>query len=290
MKNINYKLLLYRKPFRYILPDPLHLKLMYKIRMGCRLNLGNPETFTEKIQWLKLYDRNPLYAVLADKIEARKYIEEKIGAEYLIPLLNTFDKTDEINFDELPEQFVLKCNHDSKSNYICRKKDRKEFDAALLFLSKKLKANYYYYFREWAYKNIKPRIICEKYMEDSATGELRDYRFYCFNGKVKVIGVDYDIIKAYKRALFTPDWKFYDVRYKHLKGKEDDIKRPEQLDKMIELAEMLAKDIHFIRVDFYIADGSIYSGELTLYPSGGYSKFEPSEFDCELGKFLDLPL
>ena len=260
------------------------------MRMGRKLNLKSPKSFTEKIQWIKLHDRNPLYTVLADKIAARKYIEEKIGTEYLIPLLNTYDNTDEINFDELPEQFVLKCNHDSKSKYICRKKDQKEFDDALLLLSKKLKANYYYYFREWAYKNIKPRITCEKYMEDSKTGELRDYRFYCFNGKVEVIGVDYDVIKAYKRALFTPDWKFYDVRYKHLKGKEDDIKKPKQLDKMIELAEILAEDLPFIRVDFYIANGIIYSGELTLYPSGGYSKFEPLEFDYELGKFLDLPL
>ncbi len=258
--------------------------------MGHRLNLKAPGSFTEKIQWLKLYDRNPLYTVLADKIEARKYIEEKIGAEYLIPLLNTYDNTDEINFDELPEQFVLKCNHDSKSKYICRKKDREEFNASLLLLSKRLKANYYYYFREWAYKKIKPRILCEKYLEDSKTGELRDYRFYCFNGKVKVIGVDYDIIKAYKRALFTPEWKFLDVRYKHLKGKEGDIKKPVQLVKMIGLAETLADRIPFIRVDFYIADGNIYSGELTLYPSGGYSKFEPAGFDYEMGKHLDLPL
>jgi hypothetical protein len=133
-------------------------------------------------------------------------------------------------------------------------------------------------------------ITCEKYMEDSKTGELRDYRFYCFNGKVKMIAVDYDIIKAYKRAMFTPDWQFHDVRYKHLKGREEDIKKPEQLDKMIELAETLAEGITFVRVDFYIADGKIYSGELTLYPSAGYSRFEPLEFDHELGKYLELPI
>lgn len=290
MKNIKLNLLLFRKPFRFILPDSLHLKLMYKIKMGRRLNLNNPVAFTEKIQWLKLHDRNPIYTVLADKIEARKYIKEKIGGEYLIPLLNTYERANEINFDELPGQFVLKCNHDSKSKYICRKKDREEFDSAVAVIAKKLKANYFYYFREWAYKDIKPRIICEKYIEDSKTGELRDYRFYCFNGKVKIIGVDYDIIKAYKRALFTPGWEFLDVRYKHLKGKKGDIERPEQLETMIGLAEILADGLPFMRVDFYIADGKIYSGELTLYPSAGYSKFEPAEFDYELGRYLELPV
>lgn len=290
MKNIKLNLLLFRKPFRFILPDSLHLKLMYKIKMGRRLNLNNPVAFTEKIQWLKLHDRNPIYTVLADKIEARKYIKEKIGGEYLIPLLKTYERANEINFDELPEQFVLKCNHDSKSKYICRKKDREEFDSAVAVIAKKLKANYFYYFREWAYKDVMPRIICEKYMEDSKTGELRDYRFYCFNGEVKIIGVDYDIIKAYKRALFTPDWEFLDVRYKHLKGKKSDIERPKQLDTMIGLAEILADGLPFVRVDFYIADGKIYSGELTLYPSAGYSKFEPGEFDYELGRYLELPV
>ncbi|MDX1359202.1 MAG: ATP-grasp fold amidoligase family protein [Clostridia bacterium] len=290
MIDINLIFLLYRKPFRFILPDALHIKLMYKYRMGRKLNLKNPESFTEKIQWLKLHDRNPMYHKLADKIAAREYIREKIGEEYLVPLIATYDSTNEIEYDELPDQFVLKCNHDSKSKYICRKKDRKEFDEAIKFLGKRLKANYYYYFREWAYKKIKPRITCEEYLEDTETGELRDYRFYCFNGKVELIAVDYDIIKAYKRAMFTPDWQFHDVRYKHLKGRKEDIEKPEQLSKMIELAQTLSEGMIFLRVGLFIANNVIYAGELTFYPSAGYSQLEPMEFDYYMGKFMELPI
>lgn len=263
---------------------------MYKFRMGCWPNLKKPKSFTEKIQWIKLHDRKAIYSKMADKIEARKIIEEKIGKKYLIPLIKIYKNADEIDFDELPDQFVLKCNHDSKSKFICKDKKTTDLESARKLLKKKIKSNYYYYFREWSYKNIDRRIICEKYMEDSVTGELRDYRFYCFNGKVRVIGVDYDIIRAYKRCLLTPDWTYINVRYKHLKGKDGDIKKPEQLDTMLKLAEILAKDMYFLRVDFFIANGRLYSGELTLYPSGGYSKFDPPEYDYELGSYLKLPI
>ncbi len=282
--------LLYRKPFVYILPDKLHLKLMYRFRMKRRLDFSNLRTFNEKMQWIKLYDRNPVYSMMADKIEARKYIEKKIGAEYLIPLIGTYDSADEIDFSKLPGQFAIKCNHDSKSAFICTDKKNTDIEAVRTSLNKKLERNYHYYFREWAYKNIKRRIICEKYMIDRETNELRDYRFYCFNGEPKLISVDFDKSTVYKRNSYTADWEFIDVRIKHPNAPDRNIQKPDQLDKLIELSRVLAFGITFLRVDFYLVDGKIYSGELTFYPAGGYTKYIPDEFDLTMGSMLDLPV
>ena len=175
--------------FLNFLPDETILKIKFKDRIGKELNLKKPKTFNEKLQWLKLYDRNPAYTKLVDKYEVRKHIAKTIGQEYLIPLLGVWDTFEDINFSKLPNQFVLKCTHDSGGLIICTDKNRLDIDAARKKINKCLKRNYYYPGREWPYKNVKPRIICEKYMVDESGTELKDYKFMCFNGEVKCIFV-----------------------------------------------------------------------------------------------------
>ena len=180
------KLYLYKYFLRFI-PDVVWLKLRFRMRMGRTLNLKNPQTYNEKLQWLKLHNRNPLYTKLVDKYEVRKYVAEKIGEEYLVPLLGVWDKFEDIDFDKLPNQFVLKCTHDSGGLVICKDKTKLDIQAAKKKINCCLKMNYYWNFREWPYKNVKPRIIAEKYMEDSVDGELRDYKFYSFSGIAKIL-------------------------------------------------------------------------------------------------------
>lgn len=277
--------------FKFI-PDKFYLKLIFYKTMKKKLNLKNPITFSEKIQWLKLYDRKEFYTDLVDKYAVRNYISETIGEEYLIPLIGVWDSFEEIDFSQLPNQFVLKCTHDSGGVVIC--KDKNEFNRiqAREKINKALKHNYYYDWREWPYKNIKPRIICEQLLIDGNCTDLKDYKFMCFNGKVKCILVcsDRSNPSGLKLDFYDRTWNKLPFRRPNYPNSEKNISKPQNLNKMIELAEYLSNSFSFIRVDFYEINGQIYFGELTFYPNSGFQGFFPEIYDEILGSWLDLPL
>lgn len=285
------RILLYIDNKRIIkLKDKTYLKLQYKNRMGKELSLEKPQTFNEKLQWLKLYDRNPEYTKMVDKYEAKKYVAYIIGEEYIIPTLGVYDRFEDINFEILPNQFVIKCTHDSGGLIICKDKTKLGIGEARKKINKSLKKNYYYSGREWPYKNVKHRIIVEKYMKEE-NEELKDYKFFCFNGKVKFFKIDFDRFINHRA-------NYYDINGKILPFGEEicppdftrDIYLPKNLKKMINLAERLSKNIKFLRVDFYEINNKIYFGELTFYPAAGFGRFIPDEYDKILGDMLKLPI
>jgi len=293
-QNINYgirKLVSYiwRLQFvQFLISDKLFLKMKYNHYIGKKLNLKNPKTFNEKLQWLKLYDRNPEYTKLVDKYEVRKYIADTIGSDYLIPLLGVYNTFDEINFEDLPDQFVLKPNHTSGDIFICKDKSNINYHKLKNEINNWLKKNYYWVHREWSYKNIKPRIICEKYMVDESGTELKDYKFFCFDGEPKALFVATD------RCIDTR-FDFFDLNFNHLpfmqhyKNSGKKIVKPSGFDEMVQLSKILSKDIPHVRVDFYDIYGRIYFGELTFFHFSGFEKFEPEEYDKLFGSWLKLP-
>lgn len=267
--------------------DKRYIEMKYEYKFGKKINLENPQTFNEKLQWLKLYDRNPEYTKMVDKYEVKKYISNMIGEEYIIPTLGIYNKFKEINFNGLPNQFVLKCTHDSGSTIICKDKKKLKQKEVRAKINKALKNNYYYNGREWPYKNVKPRIIVEKYMEDY-TGFLIDYKIYAFNGKCDYVMICVDREKENEKTKFI----YYDKEWNIKKELSDDgkkygdninLKKPKNLDKMFEIASKLSKDIPFVRVDFYEIDGKLYFGELTFFPSGGFD----NKRTREMTKYLD---
>lgn len=271
------------------LDDKRYLQLMFWAKMGTKLNLDDPETFNEKLQWLKLYDRKPEYTRMVDKYEAKKYAASIIGEKYIIPTYGVWGHFDEIDFNELPEQFVLKCTHDSGGLAICRDKSLFDKKAAREKLETALKTNYYLHGREWPYKNVKPRIIAEQYMEDES-GELRDYKFFCFNGKVKCMKVDFNRYKSHRANYFDVDGNLLKIGEKVCPPNyEKAIRIPACFEQMCQLSELLATDITFLRTDFYNINGNIYFGELTFYPASGFGEFVFEYNDKMLGKWLKLP-
>lgn len=272
-----------------LLPDKMFIKLEYRYYTGRKLNLDNPKTFNEKLQWLKLYYRRPEYTKLVDKYEVRKYIAETIGEEYLIPLLGVWDKFDDIDFSKLPNQFVLKCTHDSGGLVICKDKKKFSIEEARKKINKHLKRNFYYVHREWAYKNVKPRIICEKYMVDESGTELKDYKIFCFNGEPKLIQVDYNRFNGHKRNLYDIEWNYIPNSIKYPTDPNTIIKKPNKLNEMLELARVLSNGYPHVRVDFYYVNDRIYFGEMTFYHGAGYEKFEPESLEFEMGSWLELP-
>ena len=283
------KLYLYKYFLRFI-PDVVWLKLRFRMRMGRTLNLKNPQTYNEKLQWLKLHNRNPLYTKLVDKYEVRKYVAEKIGEEYLVPLLGVWDKFEDIDFDKLPNQFVLKCTHDSGGLVICKDKAKLDIQAAKKKITRCMKINYYWAFREWPYKNVKPRIIAEKYMEDSVDGELRDYKFFCFSGIAKVLFIATNRCKEDEETSFD----FFDINYKHLDltNGHPNAKtlphKPATFETMKKLSEKLSENFPQVRCDFYEVNGKTYFGELTFAHWGGFVPFNPEEYDLEFGRWIKI--
>ena len=294
MKIINaiknpYKILLRLDEKRMInLPDKMFLK--YRgLNMGMNLNINNPKTFNEKLQWLKLHNRNPLYSKLVDKYEVKKYVSDLIGEEYIIPTIGVYNKFDEIDMNKLPEKFVIKCTHDSASVTICHNKKDFDFVACREKFEKILKKNYFYAGREWPYKNVKPRIIIEKYMEDRKLQELRDYKFFAFHGKVEFFKIDFDRFTHHGANYYNCNKELISLgEVVCPPNPKKKLVIPKTIDKMMELAEKLAKDIPFVRVDFYDVDGKIYFGEMTFYPASGYGKFTDSKWDKKLGDLIDL--
>ncbi len=272
------------------LSEKKNLELLYEIYMGKKLDLDNPITFNEKLQWLKLYNRKNEYTIMVDKCDSKKYISDKIGSEYIIPTLGVYDNFDDIDFNILPKQFVIKCTHDSGCVFIVKDKNKMDIKNIEKKINKSLKINYFYMSREWPYKHVKPRIIIEKYMIDGDHDELFDYKFMCFNGKVQCTFVcsDRNSGSGLKIDSYDINWNKMDFTRNHPNANYLH-SRPVNYDKMIELAEILAKDIPFVRVDFYDINGKIYFGEITFFPGGGITPFNPENYDKYFGDLIKLP-
>ena len=271
--------------------DEQFLKKQFKNVFGYELNLDNPQTYSEKLQWLKLNDRRSEYTMMVDKYEVKKYVSDKIGEEYIIPTLGVWDDFDDIEFDKLPNQFVLKCTHDSGGLVICTDKSKLNIKKAKAKIEKCLKNDYYMQNREWPYKNVQRRIIAEQYMVDESGYELKDYKFFCFNGVAKVMFIASDRTKENEETKFD----FYDMEFNHLpftNGHPNatvEIKKPASLNEMQKLAETLSEGLPEARIDFYDINGKVYFGEITFFHWSGFKKFEPKEWDKKFGDWIVLP-
>lgn len=274
------------------IPDKLYLRIKYYIRMGKQLHLNAPVTFNEKLQWLKLYGRRPIDTMLSDKYAVKEYITQKIGAQYVIPLIGVWDRFEDIDFNILPEQFVLKCTHDSGGIVICKNKKDFNYIAAKKILNKGLANDFYIFSREKAYKNIPRRIIAEEYREDPITGELRDYKFFCFDGVPKALFIASDRQVEGEETKFD----FFDMDYNHLPFTNGHPnanllpQKPEKFEEMKRLASVLSEGIPHVRVDFYEVCGHVYFGEMTYSHWGGMTPFEPEEWDYKFGSWIHLPI
>lgn len=298
MKNISYywhhpnvvlsKILVH---FFIWLPDKVYLKLKFRFAMGKKLDLKEPKSYSEKLQWLKLYNRKPEYTMMVDKVKAKEYVASVIGEEFIIPTLGVWDSPDEIDFDKLPERFVLKCNHNSGTGmYICKDKSEMDVEKVKAELRKGLRQNYFIRNREWPYKDVERKVFAEAYMEDEF-GELRDYKWFCFNGEVKALFIATDRSKGEHATRFD----FFDTEYNHLPftnghPNADMLpKKPKKFHEMIALAAKLSEGIPHVRIDFYEVNGHIYFGEMTFFHWSGLMPFEPQEWDYKFGEYIKLP-
>lgn len=272
------------------LSDKRYLQIVYRIKMGKALDLAHPVTFNEKMQWLKLYDRKPVYTVMADKYKAKKYVAGIIGREYIIKTLGVWNRFEDIDFEQLPDRFVLKCTHNSGGLVIVDDKRNMNKNAGKI-LNKCLKRNYYNNVREWPYKNIKPRIIAEEYIGNG--NDMMEYKVTCFNGRAGFITICTGPAHTDTR-LRTND--SYDLEFHHMpwyatyKNSKRKFNKPKEWDLLIKLSEKIAKDIPYLRVDWYICNGRLYFGENTFYTWGGYCDFTPEEWDYKLGRMIKLSL
>lgn len=275
-----------RKAIEIALPDKLYLSMLFKQRLGYSMDWKNPQSFNQKLQWMKLYDRNPLYSVCADKVEVRNFVAKTIGEQYLIPCLGVYDKAEDIDYSVLPDRFVLKCNHGAKYNVICKDKNSLNVQKTNANLNRWLKEKFWRIKREYHYKAIKPRILCEQYMEDRETGGLNDYKVFIIAGEPYMIQVDLDRFGEHQRNIYDKDWNLLEVEISFPKGPA--VPRPDNLDEMLECAEKLAKGFKEVRVDFYVINGKLYFGEMTFFSGAGFSKYQPREFEFAMGKRINL--
>ena len=274
--------------------DEEYLKKQYKKRTGLVLNLNNPKTFNEKIQWLKLNYKNPQMHTCVDKYAVRKFVKKKIKDPILIKNYGVWDEFDEINSEELPSEFILKLTNGSSFNYICTNKSKKEIKKMRRRFKMWERIDYYAYGKEWAYKDVKNRIVCEELLKPSNGIPPEDYRFFCFNGKVFCFSVDYDSVingiknSNYKRNIYDRDGNQMKARIKYPNKKEIKKEKDSNIKKMIKYAEILSKDFPHARIDFYCFDNKIYFGAITFYHASGYQKITPENFDEKLGSLIDL--
>ena len=274
-------------------PDKPYLKMRFKIASGGEtLDLKNPKTFNQKLQWLKIYDRKPIYTTMVDKYEAKKFVGNRIGAEYIVQNYGVWDKFDDIDFDSLPEQFVLKCTHDSGGLVVCRNKSTLDKEKAREKIERSLKRNYYHSGREWPYKNVKKKIIAEKYLSDFDSEDgITDYKFYCFDGEPKFLYVSKGLEdhSTARISFLTLDWQFAPFGRRDFKPFENLPPKPQNYEKMLEICKILSKGCPFLRVDLYECSGQIYFSELTFFPCGGVMPFKNKTDDEKLGELIKLP-
>lgn len=276
--------------FLRFIPDKMYLQIYYFLKFKKFINFKNPKTFNEKLQWLKLNNYTPELATMVDKYDAKGYVAERIGQEYIIPTLGVWDNFDDIDFDKLPDQFVLKCTHDSGGLVICTDKSKLDKKAAKEQINQCLKTDYFYIAREYPYKYVKPRIIAEKYMIDEEVADLRDYKFFCFNGQVDCVMVCMERSSGEaKFYFFDREWNLlrYNIRGKNA-PENFTISKPSNMEEMFDIAEKLSEGLPFARIDLYSVAGKTYFGEITLYPNGGLDSNLLLETDLHWGKMLDI--
>ena len=276
--------------FNFILSDKCYIKLFYRYKMGRKLDLKNPLSFTEKLQWLKLYDRNPLHVIMVDKEKVKPYVTQILGEEYVIPTLGVWDSFDDIDFDKLPNKFVLKTTNGGGSIgvVICHDKSKLDLFKAKQNIEKGLKLNLYRKLREWPYKGVKPRIIAEQMLEDKS-GDLHDYKFYCFNGEPKFLLVSSNRFTNHNFTYFDLDFNKMDIS--SVMGAQSSMvpEKPNNFEEMKDVVKKLCKDMSHVRVDLYSCNNHVYFGEMTFYDSSGYDNFSSDEWDVKIGSFLTLP-
>ena len=273
--------------FSYFVPDKVFIKKKFKKYLGYELDLDYPNSINEKIQWLKLNDRTAMHTICADKLLVRNYVRDKIGDSYLVPLLFVTDNVADLIPRNLPnEPLIIKTSHDSGKVVIVSSKDQADWGVIQQVIKKKLRHNFYRNNREWQYKNITPRIIVEKLILGKDNKIPRDYKLFCFNGKVKIIQVDLDRFTNHRRNLYDVNWQFLNCTLKFPNGHK--VNKPKNMKKMIDIANSLSKEFIFSRVDLFSVSNKIYFGEITFHPGGGFEKFTPNEYDYKIGAYLDL--
>lgn len=275
------------------LTDEEYIRLQYESKFHRKLDLDNPKTFNEKVQWLKLFDRRKIYTILVDKYLVKQFVSNVIGKDCVIPTIGVWDRANDIDFDKLPENFVLKCTHNSgKGLFICENKKYIKIDKIKKILNSCLAENYYYHGREWPYKNVKPRIIAEKYMVDESGKELKDYKVFTFSGKAYCIQVDYDRFVDHHRNFYDLDWNYLPFTTLYPTNPNRKINKPSCLKKLIILSEKLADSCGnppLLRVDMYVIGDKCFFGELTFYHGSGTEEFMPLEWAYRLGDLIKLP-
>lgn len=275
---------------KFIKSDKIFLSIRYYNVFGRRINWNKPSTFNEKLQWLKIYNRNPLYTTLVDKYAVKEWVANIIGDQYIIPTIGVWNNVEDINFDELPNQFVLKCTHDSGCLYICSDKSQLNINKIKKDFSLAINRNYYILGREWPYKNVKPQIIAENYISEQS-GDLKDYKFFSFNGEPKFFKIDFNRSVDHRA-------NYYDIDMNLLPFGEEccmpdfnrKFEKPLNFEIMVDIVKQLSKNIPFARIDLYNSNGNIYFGEITFYPAAGLGKFIPEEWDYKIGELITLPL
>lgn len=283
-----YKNKIYKLGAILIPNDKIYLKLNFRLKVGRPLNLEHPIYYNDKLQWLKLYNRKPEYSTMVDKYLVKDLVANRIGEDYLIPTLGVWDRFDDIDFNELPNQFVLKCTHDSGGLVICKNKALLNIPETRKKINTCMKMDFYCEGREWPYKNVKPRIIAEQFMVDESGTELKDYKFFCFNGVAKMLYVATD-------RPFNTHFDFFDLDFNHLSihqshsWADKKISKPQNFEEMVKIAEILAKDYPHVRIDLYNINGKIFFGEYTFFHESGLSRIEPLEWDKKIGDWLILP-
>lgn len=275
----------------FLFPDKMYLKIIFWTQMNYKLDLCHPKTFNEKLQWLKIYNKKSEYTSMVDKYAVKEYVAKIIGEEYIIPTFGVWDSPDEIDFGKLPRKFVLKTTNGGGSDgvIICKDKSKLDLSSVRKKMKKALKLNIYSLYREWPYKNVKHRIIAEHLLEVDGDTNINDYKLFCFNGTVKLLKIDFDRHTMHKANYYDPKLNLLDLQEDVCPPDYNrPIKIPTNINKMIELAEVLSKNIPFVRIDFYNINGKIYFGEITFFPAGGLGTFTPKEWDIKLGEYIKL--
>lgn len=281
-----------QRGFFHGVPDERYLRRCFKAFLGYDLDLDNPKTFNEKLQWLKLHDRNPLYITLVDKYEVKKWVASLIGEEHIVPTLGVWESLDEIDFNALPDRYVLKCTHDSGGLAICR--DRATFNvcAARRKIGRSLSRNYYWSGREWPYRDVKPRIIAEEYLDaGNGVADLVDYKFYCFGGEPRFLYVSQGLEhhETARISFLNIDWTFAPYARADYKPFDELPACPSRYEEMLVLSRKLAAGIPFVRVDLYESSGRVFFSEMTFSPNAGFCPFDPVDADRAIGEMIQLP-
>lgn len=272
----------------YLLPDVLYIKIKFRLVAGYKLNLDNPQSFNEKLQWLKFNDIHKEYSNMVDKASAKNYVALKVGAKYIIPTYGVYDSVYDIDWASLPNQFVLKSTGDSGGVVVCKDKEWLNVQRTIKNLKARARKSYNVYNKEYPYKYIKPRYIAEAYLTDESGYELKDYKFFCFNGVPRFVQIDFDRYISHKRNVYDADWNLIDLQIKFPKGHERVFEKPANYEEMLYVAGKLSEGIPHVRVDLYNVNGKIYFGEMTFFHGSGMERFIPVEWDYKFGEYINL--